>query len=267
MLMLRSVLLFLMLAAVSCQAPQNAGALVVVGGGKTIPAIQEAVFTLAGGSGARIVVLPQASASERRGVGSVEMWAQHGPADVQSLDPLDAPGVRVAIESADLIWMPGGSQSRLMEALQEANLVDLIRARHRAGAVVGGTSAGAAVLSTHMITGGDTADLESVRKGGTELGQGLGLWPDALVDQHFARRRRNNRLLSAVLDNPHLIGVGIDERTAVIFESGELRVVGDATVHVYDARGASVHHTEPGEPLSAIGVILHLLRQGMRLKV
>jgi len=271
----RSLLVLLVLGAVSCHGPGHAtssavpraGPLVVVGGGGTTLAIQNATLNLAGGLEAHVVVLPQASASETRGVGSVEMWQDLGAKDVQNLDPLDGPDVRAAIESADLIWMPGGSQSRLMEALQEAGLVELIRSRHRTGAVVGGTSAGAAVLSTHMIKGGDSADLESVRRSGTELAPGLGLWPDALVDQHFVKRRRHNRLLSAVLDHPLLIGVGIDERTAVILSDGEIRVVGDGTVSVYDARGAEVQETEEQATLGAFGVLLHLLRAGMRFKV
>src|SRR5439155_4806352 len=141
-----------------------------------------------------------------------------------------------AVESADLIWMPGGDQNRLMEALMPTDVPAAIRARYRKGATVGGTSAGAAVTSTLCLTG--EADLDRIRHGTTAVREGLGLWPHVIVDQHFVRRERFNRLLSAVLDRPELVGVGVDESTAAVVIGTTFEVIGSGQVLVIDARKA-----------------------------
>ena len=145
---------------------------------------------------------------------SVERWRKAGAKEATKVAFADRAAARAAIERATIIWMPGGSQSRFMEAIAGTGLADVIRRRHRAGAVVGGTSAGAAVLSAVMITG--DSDLKSVAAGKTATADGLALWPEVIVDQHFLRRQRANRLIAAVLDRPALVGIGIDEGTAVV---------------------------------------------------
>ena len=132
--------------------------------------------------------------------------------------------------------------------------------RYRQGAVVGGTSAGAAVMSPLMMTG--EADLESIRAGTTELVPGIGLWHEVIVDQHFVRRQRWARLVSAVLDHPELVGVGIDERTAVEVEGRNWRVLGEGTVVIVDARRAECAPANPGDRQAARGVQMTILRAG-----
>lgn len=217
-------------------APIVHGRLMVVGGGGTTPAMVARMLELAGGKDARIVILPQASAQPDRGKGSLELFAESGATNAIVLDPLEQAAAEKELESAALIWFPGGDQSRLMAALDEARLVDDVQRRYRQGAIVGGTSAGAAVMSPLMLTG--EADLESVRAGGTELVPGIGLWDEVIVDQHFVRRQRWARLASAVLDHPEFVGVGIDERTAVEVGDGAWRVWGEGSVVVFDARRA-----------------------------
>jgi len=239
----------------------GAGALVIVGGGGTPDVAVQRAIALAGGFDARIVVLPQASSREDRGESTVRMFQDAGARNVTIVEFEPIAEARQALANADLIWMPGGSQNRLAEAIREAGLDEWIRSRNKDGAVVGGTSAGAAIQSKQMLTG--DADLESVTIGATELAEGLGLWTDAIVDQHFLKRRRNNRLLSAVLDRPELIGVGIDERTAVVVTGRHIEVIGDGNILVYDARTAEVMPGEPGERSAATGLQMHVLRQGM----
>jgi cyanophycinase len=225
--LVRSLVAVLLLAApVHAQSP---GAIVAVGGGGTTETIVQRTLALAGGRDAVVVVLPQSSAA------------------------------------ASLIWIPGGDQNRFMKAITGTGLDDVIRARHRAGVVVGGTSAGAAVLSALMITG--EADLHSLGAGTTVLGKGLGLWSGGIFDQHFLQRQRNNRLLSAVLDHPELIGVGIDEATAVILRDGHLEVVGRSAVVVYDPRAAKVEKGAAGSPVAATGIATSVLRAGMTLSI
>ncbi len=253
------------------------GTLVVVGGGGTPDVVIAEAIALAGGPDARIAVLPQASATEAAGASSVRMFREAGARDVTNWRFAGSPGTEdlpgpfpsvqetaAALRDADLIWFPGGGQARLMRALDDAGLADLIRERHRAGTVIGGTSAGAAVMAGVMITGNDY-DLEAITAGSTHVAEGLGLWPDALIDQHFLKRQRNNRLLAAVIDRPALLGVGIDERTAVIVEGDSLRVMGESAVVIFDARSAHVGESVDGTPAAAEDVRLHVLTQGMTL--
>lgn len=235
-----------------------------VGGGGTTHEIVARTLELAGGRDAVVVVLPQSSELPDAGDSSVKMWLDAGARKATKIDFKDA-GAKAALESASLIWIPGGDQNRFMKAIDGTGLDDVIRARNRAGAVVGGTSAGAAVLSAAMITG--EADLQSLASGKTVLAKGLGLWTEGIFDQHFLRRQRNNRLLSAVLDNPKMVGVGIDEATAVILHGNRLEVVGRSAVVVFDARRASVRPSQPGDPVAATGMTTSVLREGMSLAI
>jgi len=258
-------LLFLTLLA-GLEAPAAAqtapGPLVVVGGGPTVADITTRTLALAGGSNARVVVLPQSSALPDAGDASVKMWLDAGARDARKVRFDDVAAARAAIEQATLIWMPGGDQNRFMDAIRPTGLADVIRTRHRAGVVVGGTSAGAAILSASMMTG--EADLKSLTTASTELKPGLGLWPEVIVDQHFLKRQRHNRLLSAVIDHPSLIGVGIDESTAVIVRGRELEVVGVSAVVVLDARSGRVTPAPAGQPVAAADARVTVLRAGLR---
>jgi cyanophycinase len=249
----------ILLTATSAFA-QARGALVIVGGGGTTDAIVARTLDLAGGKDAIVVVLPQSSAVENAGDSSVKMWLGAGAKEARKVAFTD-PDAKAALERATLIWMPGGDQNRFMKTIDGTGLDEVIRSAYQKGAVVGGTSAGAAVLSEKMISG--DAELTSLASGKTILARGLGLWPGGIVDQHFLRRQRNNRLLSAVLDNPGMVGVGIDEATAVILRGSKLEAVGRSAVVIFDARKAKVLKANPGEPVAGTDVKLAVLRQGM----
>jgi cyanophycinase len=237
------------------------GPLVVVGGGAMPPAIAARALELAGGPAAKILIVPQASSDPTSGTASAKAWADRGAKAVTILDVADPAAARKAIAAADLIWMPGGDQVLLMAALQKADLVGAIRDRHRQGATVGGTSAGAAVQSGVMITG--EAPLDAIRRGATVTVDGLDLWPGVIVDQHFVRRQRFQRLLAAVLDRPRLVGVGIDEGTAAVVTGTKFTVIGKGQVVVVDARKATVAAGKKDDPAAATGVRLHVLTPGM----
>lgn len=263
---MRSLLVLLLLLTWSTgpALAQTPGAIVAVGGGGTTGAIVQRTLDLAGGRDAVVVVLPQSSALENAGDSSVRMWQEAGARSVRKLAFAD-PLARETLSAATLIWIPGGDQNRFMTAIAGTGLDELIRERHRAGVVVGGTSAGAAVLSGLMITG--KADLQSLDGGTTVLTKGLGLWTIGIFDQHFLRRQRNNRLLSAVLDHPGTIGVGIDEATAVIVRGGTLEVVGRSAVVVFDARHAEITRGTASTGLGATGIVTSVLREGMTLTI
>ena len=259
--MKKRLLCFCLISLIATSAlAQARGALVIVGGGGTTDQIVARALELAGGKNAVVVVLPQSSAVADAGDSSVKMWLDAGAKEAKKVAFTD-PDAKAWLEHATLIWMPGGDQNRFMKAIDGTGLDEVIRSAYKKGAVVGGTSAGAAVLSGKMITG--EAELTSLASGKTILGKGLGLWPDGIVDQHFLKRQRNNRLLSAVLDNPGLVGVGIDEATAVILRGSKLEAVGRSAVVIFDARDAKVAKVAAGAPVAATGVKLTVLREGM----
>jgi cyanophycinase len=237
------------------------GTLVLVGGGEINESIVTRTLELSGGSQAVVAVLPQASAEPDAGDSSVAMWKKAGAKDARTVGFSDRDAARRAIESATLIWMPGGDQNRFMKAIAGTGLDDLIRARHDAGVVVGGTSAGAAILSKVMITG--EGDLTRVTIGTTRTAPGLGLWPEVIVDQHFLARQRTSRLVSAVLDHPALVGIGIDESTALIVRGSIVAAIGSSAAIVIDARRAAIARGPDGAVAGGVGLAFHVLRSGM----
>ncbi len=255
------------------------GSLLIVGGGPIPDAILERFLALAGGAGkARIVIYPMASEWEDSGVELAETFTKLGAfAERRVLTREQASRPVAAEELAGItgIWFGGGDQSRLTAALLDTPVEAAVAARYRAGAVVGGTSAGAAVMSTPMITGDekrpggdrppgkDSSDAwMTIARENVVTARGFGLLPGTIVDQHFVRRRRNNRLLSLVLENPSLVGVGIDESTALeVGPDGVWRILGESVAVIYDARKAAL--TPAGAPaLGATDLRLDVLPPG-----
>jgi len=241
----------------------SSGPLVAVGGGGTVDAICAELLRLGGDGESRMLLVPCASEDPSAGAELLEFWKEKGFERAEVLAE-DGEQARLQIAAAGVLWMGGGDQKRLVDELRRRGLDALIAERHRAGAVVGGTSAGAAALSKAMILGGETADLEAVKRGGTALVEGLDLLDAAIFDQHYLRRRRFARLLAAVLDHPKRIGIGVDERTAAIVRGTAIEVVGEGQVLVIDARAARIEPSEEGALHSARGVRLELLRSGDR---
>lgn len=263
---------------IAAQAPSG-GALVIVGGGPIPEAVNRRFVQLAGRQreAPLIVIIPNASANAGdAGEARVRIFSALGiPAVSLDLATLDPKGDSVArvLGRATGIWFPGGLQSRLASHLLGTPALDSIRARLRAGAVVGGTSAGAAVMSDPMIVGDERrpGGARPVRQGGdgwmtidrdnVVLVPGFGLLPEVTVDQHFLRRRRHNRLMSVALERAPHLAVGIDESTAlVVTADGVWEVVGESQVVVYDSRQARV--TPTGASLGATGVQVHVLPSG-----
>jgi cyanophycinase len=256
---------FAIVFCVALPAVARDGTLIVVGGGNTGPDIVSRALAIAGGRKAIVAVLPQASALPDAGDGSVDMWREAGAKEAIKVSFADRDQAAAALRRATLIWMPGGDQNRFMKAIAGTGLDDLIRERFHAGVAVGGTSAGAAVLVAEMFTG--DADLKSLTAGATVTAKGLGLWPEVLVDQHFLKRQRDNRLLSAVLDHPDKVGVGIDESTAVVVTGSSFEVIGKSSVVVIDARQAQVEKAAAGQLVSGRGLTVAVLRAGQRYEL
>jgi len=263
----RVLVALLACAAIPASAqPAPKGHLVIVGGGGTPDVVLAKALDLAGGPAAKIVIFPQASELAETGDVNVAMWKKAGATDVRWIPLTDPNAAREAVESAAFIWFPGGDQVKLMKAFDGTGVPEVIARRYRAGAVVGGTSAGAAVMTSVMLTG--DADLQSITVGATKTLPGLGLWPKAIVDQHHLKRQREARLISLVLEHPTMVGIGIDERTAVILSGGtRAEVIGESTVLVVDARKARVEPRPAGQHSAARDITLHVLTGGMTCDV
>jgi cyanophycinase len=249
-----------------------------VGGGSRPAAVTQRFIQLAGGpTQARIVVIPLAGADAvETGRSSIEAFRRSG-VDAKNLmvtrEQADSDTIDRALTGVTGVWFPGGVQSRITAVLRGTRLHRALLDLYRNGAVIGGTSAGAAIMSDSMLTGSqyqpgvDTAvyledTYTRIARRSIELVDGFGFLHNAIVDQHFVRRERHNRLLSVVLDRLHWIGAGIDEQTAIeVRPDGTWHVLGNSVVVIYDARQARV--SERGTAvLSAQNVRMHILASG-----
>jgi cyanophycinase len=152
------------------------------------------------------------------------------------LSESDAAAFLTQLERAGGVFFSGGDQGRIMEVLKNARLREALRRKYQAGIVFGGTSAGTAIMSPKMITG--EGDISVIDGSKVETVPGLGLLEGVIVDQHFIKRRRQNRLMGLIWQHPELLGLGIDEDTALLVRDGRFgEVVGAGNVLVLDARG------------------------------
>jgi cyanophycinase len=226
-----------------------------------------------GGPDANIVVLATASEVPETGGRYADIFYAMDANVVEVLhvrtreDALDA-GREVydALEVATGFFMTGGSQLRISSALGGTALAATLRRRHLEGMVVAGTSAGAAVLSKHMISMGESGG--TPRRRLVQMAQGLGFTPDVVVDQHFRRRDRMGRLVTALSYNPEPLGVGVDEDTAALIEpDGVMTVLGSGAVTVVDASGlrfTDSHSIHRGQPVAMLGLKVDFLTPGCR---
>jgi len=254
------------------------GHLVIIGGHEDRQHGKEILtrfVELAGGAEARIVVITAASKI------ADDMWEiydqafgdlgvrQRAHLSLESRqDANDEEKVRMVAE-ADGIFMTGGDQKRLMAIIGGTALdAEMHTALKVRGACIGGTSAGASAMSGHMLTQGKTDLLPE--KGAVHMGAGLGFLHKVVIDQHFSERQRLARLLSAVAQNPYLMGIGIDEDTALVVERGRgIEVLGEGSVTVVDGRTMLTNMADIRErdTPELIDVRLHLLPAGSRYQL
>jgi len=167
------------------------------------------------------------------------------------------------LDGAAGVFFSGGDQLRISSQIGDTPIEARIREIWRAGGVLAGTSAGASVMSDTMMVRGASA--ETHRIGDLRMAPGLGLVRDVIIDQHFAERGRIGRLLGAVAQSPRVLGVGIDEDTAIIVEGEAFRVIGSGAVYVVDAEGvtaSNIAEARAEKTLSMHDVRLHVLASG-----
>src|ERR1700761_2784961 len=224
---------------------------------------------VSGGSAADIVVIPTASRMNETGPRYEKLFNELGATRVTVMDfdtrrDCQEAGRLKRIEEATGIFFTGGSQLRLTTLLGGTPVAKLIRVRNAHGVTVGGTSAGASILSEHMIAFGDEGS--SVISGSVRLAPGLGLTNRFIIDQHFRQRDRLGRLITALSYNPFAIGIGLDEDTATFISPTQtLEVVGSGGVTVVDASEvtfSSIGEVSDGQPVCVLGLRLHILVAG-----
>ncbi|MDP5218432.1 cyanophycinase [Ruegeria sp. 2205SS24-7] len=261
-----------------CPAPANEdtdrGFIIPIGGGEDRVKemqIHRKFLDLSGGSDADIVVIPTASMLEETGPDYHRIFSDLGAGTVEFLPisrraDCDNPDFADMLDRATGIFMTGGNQLRLSAILGGTLVAQKIRRRNAAGIPVAGTSAGASIMSEHMVAGGSSNAAPA--EGNITLAPGMGLTNAVIIDQHFTQRNRLGRLLTASSFNPFLIGLGIDEDTAAFIGPDNIvEVVGSGTVTIVDASHlthSSMWDARRGEALSLLGLRLDVLGEGCR---
>jgi cyanophycinase len=250
------------------------GHLVIIGGGPRPEAIMKRIVALAGGEKSNIVVIPMASGEPLETArAQMEQLQKFGAAKVDALictkETADHDSNTAKLRAATGIFFSGGDQTRLTSALQGTKLLAEVHGVYKRGGVLSGTSAGAAVQSKIMLTGDERVNKDTnnpygvVQKGNIATAEGFGFLTSAIIDQHFVKRKRQNRLLTLVLEYPHLLGIGIDEATCIIVKpDNTCEVLGDATVQVFDARAAKRITTDAAGNLSAQNIRIDIVPSG-----
>lgn len=271
---------FVLATSLSCSNESNhdKGSLYIIGGGKRPPEMVNQLINLSGiTNGKYIIVLPMASSEPD----SAAFWAMKQFQDLGvsnityyniikdeelSAEKLDS------LENAGMIYISGGDQSLFMNIVKSTPVEQAIKNAYKKGAIIAGTSAGAAVMSKKMITGKQVKQplmngYRTIQPGNIELSEGLGLVSSAIIDQHFIWRERMNRLISVAIENPNELAIGIDESTAILVKGDSAKVYGTSQVVVLNSSKASTLSTDSLLGAKRIELSIFIPGQRFSLKV
>jgi len=251
---------------------EQRGWIIPIGGAEdkdTNPRILQRFVELSGGDDADIVVIPTASRLKDSGLNYEALFREMGVAEVEVMDfdtrrDAQEPNRVQRLSEASGIFFTGGNQLRLSTILGGTDIARMVRSANARGVTVAGTSAGAGILSEHMIAFGKEGS--SPRASSVRLAPGLGLTNRFIIDQHFRQRDRLGRLTAALAYNPFAIGIGLDEDTAAFISPDDmLEVEGSGAVTVVDAHDlqfSSMAHADEDEPVCMLGLGVHILIAG-----
>jgi len=256
---------------------QSKGYLVIVGGVQT-KEIQKKFVELAGGKDARIIIIPNAGSEPKRSSESqqrdyISLGAQ---ADylLFNRETADNEENLKKMEWANAVFFLGGDQSDLTRDMIGTRLLNKVFDIYNKNGVVGGSSAGAAVMSEIMLTGNELINKDSsssfisIQKGNIETAKGFGFIKNAIIDQHFLKRKRHNRLITLMCEHPNLLGIAIDESTAIIVKPDDtFEVIGRNQVLVYDPTESKNIKTDKSLNLGISNIKMHLLISGDKLNL
>ena len=234
--------------------PAN-GALVVVGGAMQSPEIVDRFVQLAGGPGARIVVIPTAAGQESydQSFGGLRPFQLAGVRDLtlrhtNDRAEADSEAFVAAIREASGVWFTGGRQWRLVDSYMETRTEEELWALLERGGVIGGSSAGATIQGSYLARG-DTAT-NTIMMGSHQ--EGFGFLRNTAVDQHLLPRNRHFDLIEIIEARPELLGIGLDENTAIVVQGDRFEVIGESYVAIYDNQstldsGGLFYFLSPGD--------------------
>lgn len=255
-------------------APKGKGTLIVVGGHEDKEGDKKILRLVAERAKGKKLVVATVATEEPE-----ETWQEYRALftelGVQTLEHLDVQTREQALseeclrylEDAAVVFFTGGDQLKITSQLGDSMVYRQLHLILERGGTVAGTSAGASVMSTTMLIAGEGDQSPEVQDA-IRMAPGFGFLPDAVIDQHFAERGRVGRLLAAISQNPRLLGIGIDEDTAILVHGNEqFEVVGNGSVYVLDATQmtySNLAEANMEEKLAGFDVKLHLLSEGYR---
>ncbi|MDM9379320.1 cyanophycinase [Chlorogloeopsis sp. ULAP01] len=225
----------------------------------------------AGGTKARIVIMTAATELPREvGENYIRVFERLGAEDARIIDTetredASSSTALEAVSKATGIFFTGGDQARITSILKDTDLDEAIHKRFSEGAVIGGTSAGAAVMPDVMIVEGDSETNPRIEI--VDMGPGMAFLPGVVIDQHFSQRGRLGRLISALAQQPAVLGFGIDENTAMVVTDNQIEVIGEGSVTIVDESEAIHSNVEEilrDEALAICGARLHILPHGYK---
>ncbi|MGC3971292.1 MAG: cyanophycinase [Pirellulales bacterium] len=211
------------------------GSLLIVGGGRMAPSIQKKFLELAGGPEAKFVVVPTAGDARRDDDVETAWLTKAGAKNVsvvhaENRNEAESSALLEILKSADAIWFGGGRQWRFIDAYEDTACFKAFHEVLRRGGVIGGSSAGATIQGEYLVRGSPLNNTIMMAEG---YERGFGFLPGTAVDQHFTQRGRAPDMQRLKRTFPTLLGLGIDEATAVVVRGSELEVVGENQVSVY----------------------------------
>jgi cyanophycinase len=224
----------------------------------------------AGGTKARIIIMTAATELPREvGENYIRVFERLGAEDARILDTetrddASSSSALEAVSKATGIFFTGGDQARITSVIKDTELDTAIHKRFAEGAVIAGTSAGAAVMPDKMIVEGDSQT--NPRMEIIDMGPGLGFLPGVVIDQHFLQRGRLGRLISALIQEPADLGFGIDENTAMVVTDRQVEIIGEGSVTIVDVESTYDNMGEilKDEALAICGAKLHILPRGYK---
>ncbi|MDP3001306.1 MAG: cyanophycinase [Bryobacterales bacterium] len=244
------------LAALAADVGPDRGSLVVVGGGRVGPGITQKFLDLAGGPDAVIVWVPTAGERDTYDAAELErsFLKQAGAKSLillhtRSRDQADSEEFAAPLKRARGVWFAGGRQWRLVDSYLGTRTEREFRGVVERGGVIGGTSAGATIQGFYLVRGAREGNQLMMAPG---YEQGFGFLRGVAIDQHLLKRNRQDDLLQVIDRRPDLLGIGIDESTAIVVQGDRLEVIGESKVAIYDktyrpgADGKRYYFLEPG---------------------
>lgn len=254
------------------QQINSKGKLFIIGGGARPTSMVDRIIIESGlDKGGYGIILPMSSAEPDSAVYYAKgQFTKQGIKKVYGLQfAKDEKLTKVKLDSirnAKLIYISGGDQNRFMEIVGGTDIEKSIHQAFENGSLVGGTSAGAAVMSKIMITGAElkhpdyASTFKNIEADNIETAQGLGMVTNVIIDQHFVKRSRYNRLISAIIEFPEMTGIGIDESTALLIKGNAVEVVGESQVIVL--KNTEHSKDEYNNKLGAKGITMNIYLPG-----